>query len=246
MDPPTNDRLPYTKPAFNQLPSPSDFIKPTNDRLPYTKPAFNQLPSQPDFIKPTNDRLPYTKPAFNQLPSQPEFIKPPPITPPGFVESAKDVVERLLPLLNPRELQNVRVLLDIPTGLINPASRHYTELMEIKKQINKMSEEDKQYLKTLIGDEPAKDVLERLISDDSLSLEDLQFVARLLDYPDEPINPTARNYRLLVEIKDQIPLLTEEDKQSLKTSLSMNGGRRRKRTKRKRSRKSRKSRARRR
>jgi hypothetical protein len=184
MDPPTNDR--YTKPDLNQLPTPPDFIKSS---------AFKPSPAY-DFPSPPN--------------GPPRFVEQSHVNvPPPFVERAKDVVERLLPLLTSKNLRAVVGLLDNPRGLINPSSSNYNELMEIKKQIPSLSEEEKQYLKTIIGDEPPKDVLERLTSNESLTLEDLQFVARLLDYPDGPINPAAKNYELLVEIKKLIPLLTK-------------------------------------
>jgi hypothetical protein len=119
-----------SKPNVNQLPSP---------------PAYINSPKAPayDFPSPPNGPPRFADPTAYDFPSPPN--EPPRFAPP------KEVVEGLLPSLSPENKQVVVGLLDYPTGPINPASANYDELVEIKKQIPFLSDEDKQYFKTIIG-----------------------------------------------------------------------------------------------
>jgi hypothetical protein len=117
-----------SKPSVNQLPSPPAYINPPK------APAY-------DFPSPPNGPPRFADPTAYDFPSPPAYAP--------NVASPKDVVEGLLPSLSLENKQFAMGLLDYPTRLINPASANYDELMEIKKQIPFLTDEDKQYLKTI-------------------------------------------------------------------------------------------------
>ena len=134
------------KPDINQLymnPEPPAYINP-----PKTY-DFPSPPNQPPrFADPTAYINPPKTYDFPSPPNQPPHFA----DPTAYVRTPKDKFEGLISKLPSEYLQVVLGLLDYPTGPINPASGQYDELMEIKKQIPLLSEEDKQYFKTSIQD----------------------------------------------------------------------------------------------